>query len=83
MPKCAKLEDHIVMKDMSKVVLWICFTVLVAAGVRYVPSYLLEERRMDMQERLLDLKEDAFLHQKGTPTVSVPEEVHANRSQLL
>ena len=71
------------MNDKSKAVLWICFTVLVAAGIKYVPPYLLEQRRLDMQERLLDLREDAFLHQKGTPTVSDPGEVHANRSQLL
>jgi hypothetical protein len=71
------------MKDKSKAVLWICFTALVASGLKYIPPYLLEQRRMDMQERLLDLREDSFLHQKPTPTVSVPEAVHANRSQLL
>jgi hypothetical protein len=71
------------MKDKSKVVLWICFTVLIATGIKYVPPYLLEERRLDMQERLLDLREDSFLHQKPTPTVSVPAGVNANRSQLL
>ena len=71
------------MKDNSKAILWVCFTVLVAAGIKYVPPYLLEQRRLDMQERLLDLREDAFLHQKAVPTVSDPQEVHANRSQLL
>ncbi len=71
------------MKDKSKAVLWICFTALVASGLKYVPTYLLEQRRLDMQERMLDLREDAFLHQKPTPTVSVPEGVSANRSQLL
>jgi hypothetical protein len=71
------------MKDNSKAVLWICFTVLVAAGIKYVPPYLVDERRLDMQERLLDLREDAFLHQKPVPTVADPQAVHANRSQLL
>jgi len=71
------------MKDKSKAVLWVCFTLLIASGLKYVPPYLLEQRRLDMQERLLDLREDAFLHQKPTPTVSVPEEAHANRAQLL
>jgi hypothetical protein len=71
------------MKEKSKAVLWICFTALAAAGIKYVPPYLLEQRRLDMQERLLDLREDAFLHQKVTPTVSDPEQVHPNRAQLL
>lgn len=71
------------MKDKSKAVLWICFTVLVASGMKYVPPYLIQQRQLDIQERQLDIREDAFLHQKPVPTVSVPEEVHANRSQLL
>jgi len=71
------------MNDKSKAVLWICFTVLVASGMKYVPPYLLEQRRLDIQERLMDVREDTFLHQKPTPTVSDPGEVHANSSQLL
>jgi hypothetical protein len=71
------------MKDQSKAVMWVCFTVLVAAGMKYVPTYLVEQRRLDIQENLLDLKEDAFLHQKPVPTVSDPESVHANGAQLL
>jgi hypothetical protein len=71
------------MNDKSKAVMWVCFTVLVASGMRYIPPYLLEQRSLDMQERMLDLKEDAFLHQKVSPTVSVPEPVHAIRGQLL
>jgi hypothetical protein len=71
------------MKDKNKAILWLCFTVLVATGMKYVPPYLLAERRLDMQERLLDLREDAFLHQKVAPTVSDPQQVHANTSQLL
>ena len=42
-----------------------------------------EQRRLDMQERALDLREEAFLHQHVAPTVSVPAGVHANTSQLL
>ena len=71
------------MKDKSKVVLWLCFTALVATGMKYLPPYLLEQRRLDMQERALDMKEAAFLHQRTPPTVSVPAPVHANHSQLL
>jgi len=71
------------MKDKSKVVLWVCFTALVASGMKYVPPYLLEQRRLDMEERLLDIREDAFLHQKVAPTVSEPVAVHSSRSQLL
>ncbi len=71
------------MNDKSKAILWICFTVLIAAGIKYLPPYLLEQRRLDMQERLLDLKEDAFLHQKATPTASDPLRTHVITSQLL
>jgi hypothetical protein len=82
-PPGAKLNQFHLMKDKSKVVLWVCFTVLIASGLKYVPPYLVEQRRLDMQERMLDIREDAFLHQKPAPTVSVPEEVHANSAQLL
>ena len=72
------------MKDKSKVAMWMCFTVLVAAGMKYVPPYLLDQQRLDMQQRVLDLREEAFLHQKTAPTVSVPEEGTAvNSRQLL
>lgn len=72
------------MKEKSKAVLWVCFTLLIASGLKYVPIYLLQQRQLDLQERTLDLKEEAFLHQKVAPTVSVPAEaVKANRSQLL
>ncbi len=83
MPSVRDCKESTLMKDTSKAVLWICFTVLMAAGIKYVPPYLLEQRRLDMQERLLDLREDSFLHQKSVPQVSDPQEVHANRSQLL
>jgi len=72
------------MKNKSEAVRWLCLTVLVAAGMRYVPPYLLEQRRLDMQERALDLREEAFLHQQVTPTVSVPAPAHAaDSSQVL
>ncbi len=74
------------MKEKSKAVLWVCFTILIASGTKYVPPYLLQQRQLDLQERMLDMKEDAFLHHKVPPTVSVPvppEAVRANSSQLL
>jgi hypothetical protein len=78
-----KPERGTLMKDKSKAVLWVCFTAIVLAGMKYVPPYLLEQRAMDMQERMLDLKEDAFLHQKVTPTVSLPEAVETHRGEIL
>jgi hypothetical protein len=71
------------MKDKSKALMWICFTALVCSGVKYIPAYLVEEQRIDLQDRILDLKEDAFLHQQPTPTVSNPGAVYDHRSQLL
>ncbi len=71
------------MNNKSTAVMWICFTVLVAAGMKYVPPYLIDQRRLDLQEQLLDLKEDAFLHQKPVPTVSDPEATRVNGAQLL
>jgi hypothetical protein len=72
------------MNNKSRAVLWMCFTVLIAAGMKYVPSYLVQERQLDIQERALDLREDAFLHQKVAPTVSTsPEAVTAQTGQLL
>jgi hypothetical protein len=71
------------MKEMSKVAMWLCFTALVAAGMKYVPPYLLEQRKLDIQDRMLDMREEAFLHQQVAPTVSVPVAVHAHTSQFL
>jgi len=71
------------MKEKSKAVMWLCFTVLVATGMKYVPPYLLEQRRLDMQERALDQREEVFLRQRVAPTVSVPAPVHAYGAQLL
>ena len=73
------------MKDKSKALKWLCFTILVASGMKYVPTYLLEQQRLDLQDRALDLREEAFLRQKVAPQVSVPVPtgVHSNSSQLL
>ena len=71
------------MKDKSKAVMWLCFTVLIGAGMKYVPPYLLEQRRLDLQEQALDLREEAFLRQRVAPTVSVPAPVETHRSVLL
>jgi hypothetical protein len=78
-----RLQSNFLMKDKSKAVLWLCFTLLVAAGIKYLPTYFIQQRQLDLQERILDIREDAFLHQKATPTVSDPEATHANFSQLL
>ncbi len=80
---CETRTKPTLMNDKSKLVMWLCFTLLVAAGMKYVPPYLLEQRRLDIEERVLDLREEAFLHQRDTPTVSVPVAVHAQSSQLL
>jgi len=73
------------MKEKSKAVTWLCLTVLVAAGMKYIPPYLIEQRKLDMQDRMLDLREQAFLHQQVAPTVSVPvpSGVQATHAQLL
>ena len=71
------------MKDKSKAVAWLCLTALVAMGMKYVPPYLIEQRKLDIQERALDVREEAFLHQRITPTVSVPAAAHAETRQLL
>ena len=63
--------------------MWLCFTMLAAAGMKYVPPYLLEQRRLDMQERSLDLREEAFLHERVAPRVSVPAPVRTQHSVLL
>jgi hypothetical protein len=71
------------MNDKSKVALWLCFTILVAAGMKYVPPYLLEQRRLDIQDRALDLREEAFLHQQVTPRVSLPAPIQESSGVLL
>lgn len=72
------------MKETNKVILWICFTIIVAAGLKYIPIYLVEERKLDQQERVLDIKERAFLKNGNQPT-SAPAPVHTQRpsGQLL
>lgn len=74
------------MKNMSKAGKWLCLTVIVAAGLKYVPPYLVQQRQLDLQERALDAREAAFLHQQVAPTVSVPvspDYAHTNSCQLL
>lgn len=60
-----------------------CLTILIAAGLKYVPSYLIEQQRLDLQERALDLKEEAFLRQRAAPTVMLPAPSQPRDSQLL
>jgi len=76
-------KNPTLMKDKSKVVLWLCFTVLAGAGMKYVPPYLLEQRKLDIQDRALDLQEEAFLHQQVAPRASVPAPIQDNRGVLL
>jgi len=71
------------MNYKSKAVMWLCFTMLMAAGLKYLPTYLIEQRRLDLQQQALDLREEAFLHQRVAPTVSVPAPVHTHQTVLL
>jgi len=71
------------MKDKSKAVMWLCFTILVAAGMKYLPPYLIEQQRLEIQQHVLDLREEAILRQRVSPTVSVPAPVHSRADQLL
>jgi hypothetical protein len=75
--------ERIEMKEMSKALKWLCLTILVAAGMKYVPAYLVQQRQMDVEDRVLDLREEAFLQQRVAPTVSTPEPIQANRQQML
>jgi hypothetical protein len=81
--ECPRNPDP--MKDKTKAIKWLCLTLLVAAGLKYLPSYMVEQRRLDMQERALDLREEAFLRQQIPPQVSVPAPsgVRDNSTQLL
>ena len=36
--------------------------------MKYLPSYLVEQRKLDMEDRVLDLREQAFLHRHVAPT---------------
>jgi hypothetical protein len=71
------------MKDKSKLVMWICVTILASVGMKYVPPYLVQERTLDLQERALDLREEAFLRQQATPRVSLPTPAHSDHAQML
>lgn len=67
-----------------KAITWLCLTVMVTAGLKYVPPYLLEQRKLDQQDRFLDMKERAYLQEKGLPTVSLPANANTSpRSQVL
>ncbi len=72
------------MKETNKVILWICFTVIIAAGLKYIPTYLVEERKLDQQERVLDIKERALM-KNGSQPASAPSAVHTQQptGQLL
>lgn len=72
------------MKETNKVILWICFTFIIAAGLKYIPVYLVEERKLDQQERVLDIKERAFM-KNGSQPASAPSPVQTQRplGQLL
>ena len=60
------------MNNKYKAVTWLCLTVMVTAGLKYVPTYLLEQRKLDQQDRVLDIKERVYLQQNKLPTVSLP-----------
>ena len=72
------------MKETNKVILWICFTLLVAAGLKYIPTYLVEERKLDQQERVLDIKERVFMKNGGVPaSAPAPAQTQRPAGQLL
>ncbi len=73
------------MNQKYKAVCWLCLTILITAGLKYVPTYLVQERALDQQDRVIDLKERAYLQATGTaPTISIPAPVKAAApSQLL
>ena len=83
-PKKVRMMNPI-KREKSKILLWLCFTLVVLAGIKYLPAYMVEQRKLDMEERMLDMREEAFLRQRVAPTVSVPVPggVHVNSSQLL
>ena len=67
----------------ERIILWICLTLLVTAGLRYVPQYLVEQQKLDQADRILDFKERVYLHRAGAPTVSVPAAARPSGSTLL
>ena len=71
------------MKDKKGSLLWVCLTILIVAGLKYVPAYMAVQRQLDIEDRALDLKEDSFLHQRSAPTVSLPEHAEQRMGQLL
>jgi len=72
------------MKNKNRAINWLCLAVLTTAGLKYVPPYLLEQRKLDQQDRVLDLKERVYLQQHGVPKVSLPATAELySHSQLL
>jgi len=68
------------MNDKYRPVAWACLTALVLAGLRYVPPYLLEQRKLDQQDRVLDLKELMYLKQNAVRTDAAPVPAAQNYS---
>jgi hypothetical protein len=72
------------MKETNKVILWICFTVIITVSLKYVPTYLVEERKLDQEERVLDIKERVFIKNGGVPTsMPAPAQPRQLPGQLL
>jgi hypothetical protein len=67
-----------------RTICWLCLTILTAVGLKYVPGYLVEQRKLDMQDRVIDMRERAFLQTSAAPTVSVPApvQVHSDAQWL-
>lgn len=58
------------MDQTHRVICWALFSIIVVAGLKYVPAYLIEERKLDQQERLMDLKERLHLRNGGAQATS-------------
>lgn len=71
------------MTQKQRTICWLCLTVLTTAGLKYLPTYLVEQRKLDQQDRVLDLKERVYLKANGLPTVSVPVPVQTTRHPQL
>jgi hypothetical protein len=72
------------MNHKQRIVCWLCLTALTVSGLKYVPTYLLEQRKLDQQDRVLDFQEHGYLRGNTGPTVSVPAPAtFPRRSQLL
>lgn len=61
------------MNKKHNVTCWVCLTMLMVAGLATIPPYLTEQRKLDQMDRILDMKERAFLKiEAPRPTVSMP-----------